>query len=232
MRRLISKEFINEHAMTMDSTMDYVYETYGYAPSSSLNRLSSYINANNLRYLGRFMDNNGPWDVYANESTYATIPVDDYHIESGTFEWYKIKESAVVSKFGITPAIEDITETVDKILTGYDYDVVTEDLDFSNASVANSPGGGDAGGGGEVEDITQTTQSEMGDMGGDMNDAAGNMEGDDFGNPEGDGEDDGTNPEMMDDDSNDDDSDDDEGTKAKKRIRINMYKLHICKWRD
>ena len=218
---------ILEASRDMDATMEYVYNTYGMMPNSRIHKLSSVINDKGLRYVGRMGTN----DVYANESALVGIPLTRQTMFRGEVNFVKMDEDEVCLHFGIKPAIEDITATVERNLRGMD--VVTEDLDFDGATVGGDEGGGNAmggapqtppAGGGAPEDITQTTANNLGTDAPDATDVAGDMGGDDMGNPEG-GEPGGENPEMLDDDDDGEDNDD-EGTAAKKRIRKNMYKLH------
>lgn len=234
----VSDYLRSEYDVDSASTLQHVYESYTVMPSSKLSKLSSYIHNNGLNYLGTFSHKHSVYDLYASESTYSLIHVTPDNLISGNIKPVDIDKDKLYNALGLRPVveIEDITATTEAYLLYNDDTPQTPALEvqFGEASAATTGGGseGNDTGGGDVEDITATTNDVLKDSGDDISGTGNDLAGDDFGGMDGDldgegGGDDqnGNSPDMLDEENNDDEPDD-EGTAAKKRIRKNMYKLH------
>lgn len=235
----VSKYLHNEYELNIQGTLEYAYNGYGVMPSSKLNNISSKLISDNLNYLGSFTTQSSRYDLYANEASYEVAKITSEGLISGNIELYQVSKDTIYKTLNIHPeiAIEDITATVDDILNGrYDETVYDAAMEAEFGPAQSSPAGQTQNAGGGVEDITATTNQAMKNDGLDLgaDNAAGDMGGDDFGdfdtggeNGEGGGEaGGGDSPEMLDDQNEDEEDNDDEGTKAKKRVRKNLYKLH------
>ena len=235
----VSESLHSDYDVSLEATMNYIYDAYGMMPSSKLNKLSRQLSVNDVYYLGRSKQDPIQYDIYGCESTLYAVPLTLECLTRGEVEFKKINRLSDVTG---EPAIEDVTIATDEAMRRFEYGI---------EAFGDPPNQNDNSGGG-IEDITQATNKAMQDSGlggtgmGNNNDTAGggmgpdsganqaanDMGGDDMGMDGfddmggGEGEDPNGSPDMLDEDQDDKKDSDDEGTAAKKRIRRNLYKLH------
>ena len=232
-------------------TMQRAYDSYGIMPESKFSECMNFIHNNHLIYLGHtavkcdgekylreiYVSNTEPHVFYE-------ILLQKESMCTGDVKFNAVDYAELIKSLPV-PMIQDSTELPISLESAFDYDEV-DDYDFAteadlniNVTDKKPPGFGEnddqqqAGTGGEVEDITKTTAQAMGEDGGDAGqdttdggaDTAGDMFDDNNGEEGQDG--DTQSPDIMDENEDDNDDDpDDEGTSTKRRIRINMVKLH------
>lgn len=232
-------------------TLQRAYDSYGIMPESKFHECLNFIHNEHLIYLGHTIVNRDGEkylrEIYISNGKspiFYEILLQKEAMRTGDVKFNPISYAELAKTLSI-PVIQDSTELPVSLESAFDYDEV-DDYDFAteadltvNVTDKKPPGFGEnndqqqAGSGGEAEDITKTTAQAMGEDGGDAGqdttdggaDTAGDMFDDNNGEEGQDG--DTQSPDIMDENEDDNDDDpDDEGTASKRRIRLNMVKLH------
>ena len=222
-------------------TFNIIHDNYFGLPSETFREIEGVVNFYKLIYLGKTEDNVAWFYSMVNHKVYSLAYGDK------TFNCMNYQE--FYSKISGVPYDDAVSSNAMESFFDWDPALEADDFSFSSAEPVDDNsgnndtgngvpgdntgnddnGGGDTGGSAQAVDLTQQTQetlkndpsyggndSQSGfddNSGGDMNADANNM---------------GDAPDGVDEseDDSDDDESDDEGTASKRRIRLNLVKLH------